>query len=108
MTLITSTHPAFSLVAAAKLSNEMLFTIGLMGGVVLIMMSYANWRLAVKSALVIALFEGAIRKWVFPAGQELVYFLKDVFLIGAYLKFFLEPGLEPENSFIYCPIEANV
>ncbi len=37
------------------------------------------------------LVEGAIRKWLLPQGQELVYFLKDVFLVGAYLKFYFAP-----------------
>lgn len=78
-------------IAATRLPLQTLMMIGAVGGAVLIMFSFANWRRAVKLALVIALFEGAIRKWVFPSGQELVYFLKDVFLLGAYLKFFFFP-----------------
>lgn len=82
-----------STLLAAKLSNQALLTIGAIGGITVIMMAFSNWRLAVKCALVVALFEGAIRKWAFPSGQELVYFLKDVILIGAYLRFFLAPDL---------------
>jgi len=103
MTSFTFANPILSLFAAGRLSNDVLFTIGLLGGILIIMVAYSNWRLAVKSALVIALFEGAIRKWVFPAGQELVYFLKDVFLIGAYLKFFLSPGLEIRATRLRAP-----
>jgi hypothetical protein len=54
-------------------------------------------------ALVIALFEGALRKWVFPGGQELVYLLKDVFLIGAYLRFFLSPDLDVRATKLRAP-----
>ena len=103
MTSFTFSSPILSLFAVGKLSNELLFTIGFMGGSLIIILAYSNWRLAVKSALVIALFEGAIRKWVFPAGQELVYFLKDVFLVGAYLKFFLSPGLEIRATRLRAP-----
>ena len=48
----------------------------------------------VKAAFVVLLLEGAIRKWVFPQGQELVYFFKDVLLLGPYLKFLLSPDPE--------------
>jgi hypothetical protein len=82
------------ILAAAKLSVTQLVTAGVMGGSVIILWSYVNWRAAVKVAFVIALIEGAIRKWLLPGGQEMVYFLKDVFLVGAYLKFFLAPDPE--------------
>lgn len=34
--------------------------------------------------MVLLVLEGAIRKWVFPGAQDLVYFGKDVLLLGAY------------------------
>lgn len=34
--------------------------------------------------MVLVIFEGAIRKWILPGAQDLVYFGKDVLLIGAY------------------------
>ncbi len=49
--------------------------------------SWCHWRIATKAALVLVLFEGAIRRWGVPGAQELVYLLKDLFLLGAYLGF---------------------
>lgn len=79
---------------AAKLPLSTLLMVGALGALVIIGWSYANWRAAVKIAFVAVLVEGAIRKWILPQGQELAYFLKDVFLVGAYLKFYLAPDPE--------------
>jgi hypothetical protein len=49
--------------------------------------SSQNWKLSIKSILVIVLFEGALRRWVFPQARDLIYFLKDFILIGAYIGF---------------------
>jgi hypothetical protein len=43
-----------------------------------------RWRIAVQFAMVLLILEGAIRKWVFPGAQDLVYFAKDVLLLGVY------------------------
>lgn len=50
--------------------------------------SVRRWREAVQLAMVLVIFEGAIRKWVFPGAQDLIYFAKDVLLVGAYLGYF--------------------
>jgi hypothetical protein len=50
----------------------------------------SRWRQAVQLALVLLIFEGAIRKWLFPGAQDLVYFAKDVILLGAYAGYFRE------------------
>lgn len=52
--------------------------------------SIRRWRLAVQYAMVLLIFEGAIRKWVFPGAQDLIYFAKDVLLLGAYVGYFRE------------------
>ena len=44
-----------------------------------------HWRPAVLAAAVLAVGEGAARKWVFPDQQQYVYFLKDALLFGAYV-----------------------
>ncbi|HSK77244.1 MAG TPA: hypothetical protein VLQ45_12380, partial [Thermoanaerobaculia bacterium] len=49
--------------------------------------AFSHWRKAVQYAMVMLILEGAIRKWVFPGSQDLVYFAKDVLLLGAYLGF---------------------
>jgi hypothetical protein len=73
------------------LSKQTILMLGALGAGVVVLWSFAKWRAAVKAALFAALLEGAIRKWVLPQGQELVYFLKDFFLLGAYLRFFIFP-----------------
>lgn len=49
--------------------------------------SSQNWKLSIKTILVIVLFEGALRRWFFPQARDLIYFLKDFILIGAYIGF---------------------
>ncbi len=46
-----------------------------------------RWKQALQVALVLVVLEGAIRKWLFPGAQDLVYFAKDVVLLGAYAGF---------------------
>ena len=64
----------------------------------------SKWRAALMAAAVAALFEGAIRKWILPQGQEIVYFLKDLFLLGAYVRFFLFPDQSIRNLKVAGPI----
>lgn len=77
-----------------SLTKEQILIIGALGAVAIFLWSFINWRLSVKVAVIAALLEGAIRKWGVPQAQEIVYFLKDIFLAGAYVRFFLFP--EPE------------
>ena len=81
------THSLF----LAKLPVDTLLFIGAIAAVVVVSWSYNYWRAAVKVAFVLVLVEGAIRKWALPQGQELVYFGKDMLLIGAYLRFYFVP-----------------
>jgi hypothetical protein len=48
------------------------------------------WRVkaAVVGALLVAVFEGVVRKWVLPDLGQAVYFAKDVLLLGGYVGFF--------------------
>lgn len=55
------------------------------------------WRHAVVAAMVLAVFEGAIRKWAFPEAQQWVYLVKDVLLLGAYARFFAGPIVRKER-----------
>ena len=49
--------------------------------------AHRRWREAVQATLVLLVLEGALRKWVFPGAQDLVYFGKDVLLLGVYSGF---------------------
>jgi hypothetical protein len=74
-----------------RLSIAQLAMLGIFGTTVIVFLAMMNWRRAVYAALIVALFEGAIRKWLVPQASELVYFLKDIILLGVYLKFFMFP-----------------
>jgi len=56
--------------------------------------SVSDWRRAVKTAIIIAVLEGVIRKWIFPQASDLIYFLKDFVLLGAYARYFLNKELK--------------
>jgi hypothetical protein len=43
-----------------------------------------RWRQAVQVVMVLLVVEGAIRKWLFPGAQDLVYLTKDILLLGVY------------------------
>jgi hypothetical protein len=78
----------------AKVPIETLILGGGVAALIVVGWSYSNWRAAVKMAFVMAIIEGALRKWFLQSAQELVYFGKDMFLVGAYLRFFLSPDPE--------------
>jgi hypothetical protein len=45
------------------------------------------WKQATLGAMLLLVLEGALRKWVWPEGQAVLYLVKDVVLLGAYLGF---------------------
>jgi hypothetical protein len=63
-----------------------------LGGLIALVWSARHWKQAVQIALVLLIFEGAIRKWLVPGAQDLFYFAKDVFLLGAYAGFLRSPA----------------
>jgi hypothetical protein len=77
----------------------MIETIALVVAIVIIVIvpSYLSWQNAVKASLVIAVLEGVLRKWVLPQASELIYFVKDLLLILAYLNYYL--GSDPKYPF---------
>lgn len=92
-----------------KLTIQQMMVLGAFASTVIVFLAMINWRRAVHAALIVTLLEGAIRKWVFPQGSELVYFFKDIILLGAYLKFFMFPDpevrawrLRVPGTFIFC------
>ncbi|MDE2179514.1 MAG: hypothetical protein KGJ40_01535 [candidate division NC10 bacterium] len=67
-----------------------------------------RWRQAVMGAMVLAVFEGALRKWVFQGEQQWVYMMKDMLLLGAYAGFFV-PRLQRHNRlFEHHPANASL
>lgn len=62
--------------------------IGLLAILTIFYLSFNNWKTAVKAVFFLAVMEGALRKWVLPQASELIYFLKDLVLLGAYVRFY--------------------
>lgn len=61
--------------------------------ILVILVSMRSWATSFKVVFVLVLIEGALRKWILPGAADLVYFIKDVLLVGVYLGFwFYGPG----------------
>jgi hypothetical protein len=73
--------------------------------------SVRQWRVAIQAAMVLLVFEGAIRKWLLPGSQDLVYFAKDALFLGAYVGF-LRSGSRrwplPQAPMLYAALVASV
>jgi hypothetical protein len=59
----------------------------ILAGLAALVWAFRRWRTAVQVAMVVVVFEGAVRKWLLPGAQDLIYFAKDVVLLGVYLGF---------------------
>jgi hypothetical protein len=59
----------------------------LVAGIAVALWAMSRWRLAIQAVMVWLVLEGAVRKWIFPGSQDLIYFAKDVILIAAYAGF---------------------
>jgi hypothetical protein len=74
-------------------------------GIVAAFWSVSHWRQAIQVVMVLLVVEGAIRKWLFPGAQDLVYLAKDVLLLAAYFGAIRERALTrqrpPGISFLY-------
>jgi hypothetical protein len=57
--------------------------------VLLVAVAARFWRIATWAALVLMVYEGALRKWFLPQFQQPIYFLKDGLLLGAYFGYFV-------------------
>jgi len=79
--------------------------LALFGALVLLVIASRNWRLSVKAALALVVVEGAIRKWVLPQASDLIYFLKDIVLLGAYARYFI---FEHRSKRSICPPEMKI
>ncbi len=64
---------------------------GLIFALMVIFGASQNWKLSIKTILVIVIVEGGLRRWAFPGARDLIYFFKDFILIGSYLGFASRP-----------------
>lgn len=63
--------------------------VAVLGAIVVIYLAARDWRRSIKAVLLLVVLEGALRKWILPQANELIYFLKDFIILGAYLRYFL-------------------
>lgn len=54
--------------------------------------SVSYWRQAIVVAMLLLVFEGALRKWALPEARTALYIAKDLVLFGAYVGFAMEKG----------------
>ena len=66
----------------------MKLVIALLACVIIFYLSALKWRRSVKAVFFLLVLEGALRKWLLPQASEMIYFLKDVILMGAYFNFY--------------------
>lgn len=62
----------------------------ILAGLAALIWAFRRWRTGVRVALVLVVLEGAIRKWLLPGAQDLIYFAKDIVLLGVYLGYLRE------------------
>lgn len=68
-----------------------------------VLLSMVNWRRSLMAVFVLLVFEGAIRKWLLPSASEFVYFLKDLVLLGVYIRLF-----NSDYRFSFKPTTINI
>jgi len=66
--------------------------------------AFRHWRRTVQLALVLLVFEGALRKWVLPGAQDLIYFAKDGLLLAAYAGFLASDGARRARNTVRDPL----
>ena len=53
-----------------------------------------NFRTGLVLFLALVVFDGAVRKWVLPGSEQLVYIAKDVLLLGLFVAYVMRYGLQ--------------
>jgi hypothetical protein len=62
------------------------------GGAFALIWSITRWQRALQVVFYLVVVEGALRKWVFPGAQDLIYFGKDALLVGIYIGYMRAQG----------------
>ncbi len=64
-------------------------------GLVLIVIAVRDWKLGIKTLLVVVIVEGAVRKWFMPSATEMIYFYKDLLMLATLAGYFRKRGKTP-------------
>ena len=62
--------------------------IALIAVIFIFYISCLDWKRSVKAIFAIVILEGVLRKWVLPQASEIIYFIKDIVLFGAYFQYY--------------------
>jgi hypothetical protein len=68
--------------------NEFTLFLAPIALLIIIFLSVQDWKNSIKVVLVLVVIEGALRKWFLPQASQFIYFLKDIVLLGAYLRYY--------------------
>lgn len=77
--------------------------VAVLGAFALLTLGALRWRAAVMAAMVLAVFEGALRKWAFAEYGQWIYFGKDFLLLGAYVGFWAPRVIDRRRLFAWHP-----
>ena len=79
---------------------------------VFIIILIIKYKTAFKLSLIVLVFDGAIRKWLLPQYNNILYFLKDFILLFGYIGFFLKRersrNIKPVGPWVKFFIYANI
>jgi O-antigen ligase/polysaccharide polymerase Wzy-like membrane protein len=67
-----------------------------------------RWRIGAIAALVLAVYEGVFRKWLFPEFNQWIYLAKDCLLLGAYVGFFAPRLIRGRRLFASHPAAGSL
>ena len=71
---------------------------------VIFYLSCLDWKRSIKTVFLLLVFEGVLRKWILPQASDLIYFLKDIVLLGAYTQYYFlsskERKITIKNDFL--------
>ncbi|MBI2996196.1 MAG: O-antigen ligase family protein [Candidatus Melainabacteria bacterium] len=77
----------FSLMSIYGISSEYFTPVIIL---LILVLSFLNWRKATLFLIIWVLFSGAVRKWVLPELADVVFFFNHIILIGIYAGYFNE------------------
>jgi hypothetical protein len=66
------------------------------------------WTQAAAASLILMFVDGALRKWAFPQYADFIYWIKDILLAGAYLRFYGARLLRQERLVPHSPLNGPI
>ncbi|MDY6786210.1 MAG: hypothetical protein SW833_27295 [Cyanobacteriota bacterium] len=70
--------------------------------------AFSRWRQATRAIFFILVIEGALRKWILPQASDAIYFLKDLILLAAYLRYYIFSNKEARFPIVNTPLNILI